>query len=365
MQTDGYRYSVCVARRPWLCVLLLATWVLHVNYMYAMQIRVQLDAPRAHGATHSSQLAPENWPMLGDTCDELPSVFVAVAMVSVGEYTNASLMQLAAPNTGVERNVIGFVMSIVRYNMSLLALTIDRAWLWGCEGDSRDPPSWLDVLAVYVPDMSSWRYGHVSSMKVRYLPDTIRVDLTGVRFTVSMRYDVHQFGVHAGSGFATITGVGSLWLDEISLRLVDVGEDNAVSIVCGGDIAIDALVFDGDYHATEGLFMGGGIQRPDLIGYICDGFETRNHNPLATGWQWLGPGEPTIGLRARVAGYIKTVCSAPTRLERACGRCVLPYAWPVAALRVTTVALNDDPIGFVIYSLVAVGVILCCICCLL
>ena len=350
MDTDESRRTAHNDRRPWLFILLLATCILHdMEYMHAPPI--QPWATRVSVMTRDTR----------HSCIALPVVFAAVAMERAVAYGNMSLVRLAVPNPGVERNVIGSIISIVRYNMSVLVLTIEHAWVQGCERENVDRPSWLEVLAAYVPDVSSLRSGHVSSMKARYLPDTFRVDFTGVRFTVSMRYEVHHFGVHAGSGTATITGVGAVWLDDISLRLVDVrGEHDSVSIVCGGDIAIDGLVFDGDYHHLEGLYMEGGIERPDLLGYICDGFETRSHDPLATGWQWLGPGEPAPGLRDRVAGYIRTTCAAPTLLERTCGRCVLPYAWPAAVIRVTTIALVDDPIGFVICSLIAVYVIVYC-----
>ena len=352
MHTDEVRITLCVKRRLWLFVLLLATWVLHVNYVNAPPI----DLPLAASTVHATD-APATWPLFSDNCVDLPRVFIAVAVDLAGEYVNASLVQLADPNPGAELNVIGLVMSIVRYNMSVLAFTIEHAWLRGCDGDMRDHLSWLDILATYIPDLSSLRPGRVSSMKARFLPDKIRVDFTGVRFTVSMRYDVHHFGVHAGSGRATISGVGALWLDEISLRLA--GEEHAVSIACGGDIVVEGIVFDGDYHNTEVLFAGSGIQRPDLVGYVCDGFETQNSNPFATGWQWIGPGEPAPGLRERVVGFIHTACSDPTLIERACGRCVLPYVWPGVALRLTTAAWFDDPFGFVLCTLMMVYVILC------
>lgn len=308
------------------------------------------NAPRVHGAMRESTRAPDAWQWPNTNCIELPRVFESIAAEIAGDYANTSLLQLSAPNPGVELNVIGLFMSIFRYNMSVTALTVERTWLRGCEGHTRDRPSWLEVLAAYVPDLSSLQSRQASSMKARYLPDAIRVDFTGVRFTVSMRYDVYQFGVHSGSGTATITGAGTLWLDDISLHLADVGED-AVSMECGGDIVTEVVVFDGDYKFTEVLYMGGGIQRPDLIGYACDGFETRNYNPLASGWQWIGPGEHARGLRDRVAGFIHTACTNLTFIDHACGRCVLPRTWPAAALRLTTAAWSDDSIGLVLCAL--------------
>jgi hypothetical protein len=68
--------------------------------------------------------------------------------------------------------------------MSVRNFAIERMWLQGCGGDTTDNLSWIDVLAGYVPDVSSWRHGEPASIKARYLPDTIRVDLTGVRFKV-------------------------------------------------------------------------------------------------------------------------------------------------------------------------------------
>lgn len=113
--------------------------------------------------------------------------------------------------------------------MSVRAFALERAWLQGCEDDNiRDHPPWLEILAKYIPDTSAWRPGSTAYMKASYLPDTIRVEFTGMRFTVSFEYDVHQLGIHTGSGKATLHVTGTIWIDGISLRLEDIERDTGM-----------------------------------------------------------------------------------------------------------------------------------------
>lgn len=308
------------------------------------------------------EIATDERPLHMDKCMEVPLIVNQIAMNHVAVFANKSLQKLVIPNPGAERNIIGSVMSIVRDNMSVRNFAIERMRLQGCGGDTTDNLSWIDVLAGYVPDVSSWRHGESASIKARYLPDTIRVDLTGVRFTVAVRYNVYQLGVQTGSGTATLVCAGSLWLDGISLRLDDMHKEQGESSMgCGGVIAIERVMFSGAYHNTEGLYMEGGILRPDIVGYVCDGFETENQNPFATGWEWLGPGERAPGLRVIVARFIRTTCADSTPMERAVGRCALPYTWPVAALEVATVTWSDDPAGFSFCTFVTVYIIVYCV----
>lgn len=314
------------------------------------------------GARNVPDVIMDPPPRLMRNCVGLPIFFTQVVMEHVGVCMNTSVAQRAIPNPGAERNVIGSVMSIVRHNMSVQTFSVERVWLQGCDTDMPGHSSWFELLAAYIPDMSSSRYVQPSSIKARYLPDTIRVDLTGLRFAVTVLYDVDQFGVHAGSGTATVTGAGSLWLDGISLRLADVwNEHNVSSIGCGGNIEIEKVEFNGDYSHTEGLYMSEGILRPDIVGYVCDGFERQMYSPFVTGWEWLGPGERSPSLRETVAGFIQSVCAEPTLVERAVGRCCLPYTWPVAALHIMMAAVNVDPVGFTVFVLIAVYVLLYCV----
>lgn len=346
-------------RQPWMLILLINAYALHL--LYKFKFAPQLEAQTYHAATdnHAARSQRRQQPH----CTPLPTLFNKVATEEAATYTNTSRIQLAIPHTGLERNVIANILTILRYNLSVPTLTFEHAWPQGCISQHNEQLSRLERLTLFITHTHSSppQIDHKTHFQARYLPDTLQMEFTGVRFTVTVQYDVQQLGIHTGSGIATLTGTGSVWLDDISLRLEDIAQDQGRSMGCGGDISIEQLEFHGDYHHTEGLFTGEGIQRPDIIGYVCDGYETRNNNPFATGWEWVGPGEQEPGLRNRVARYIQSKCTHPTLIERACGMCIMPYTWPAAALDATKEAFSNDPIDTSLFTLTAIYIILYCI----
>lgn len=73
--------------------------------------------------------------------------------------------------------------------------------------------------------------------------------------------------------------------------------------------------------------IGEGIQRPDTVGFACDGFESAVANPFASGWQWVGPGVRPPGLRDKARRHKAALRArtAPTHTAHApdCARAVL------------------------------------------
>lgn len=314
-------------RKPWLLIALLSTSILHIAistpFTYTPPPTFQQKNVAASTDAHH-----------GTTCAALPAMFAKVATEQAADYMNRSLVQLEIPNPGAERILIASIMSIERYNLSVRTLHVEHALPQGCS------PTYI---------------------KARYIPDTVQVQFTGVHFKIAVQYDVHQLGIHAGSGLATMTVTGSLWLDGISLGLPQINQGQATTIGCGGSLDIEELKFHGDYHHTEGIFTSDAIiHKPDIVGYVCDGHETQNHNLVATGWQWIGPGDQPPGLRDRVARYIQVACAHPTLIERACGTCILPYAWPAAAMHAMAETWTSDPIGTILYTFTAIYTVLYC-----
>ena len=111
------------------------------------------------------------------------------------------------PNPGVEVNRLG-LMELHRYNMSLTSLELGEITLTGCSYAGRGR-SRLEAWTGVIPDRPLAADG--VSIKERYLPDSIRLEVRGIRWTSTMRYHVQELGIPLGGGEATFSGKGRMW----------------------------------------------------------------------------------------------------------------------------------------------------------
>lgn len=104
-------------------------------------------------------------------------------------------------------------------------------------------------------------------------------------------------------------------------------------ISCTTDIAITEMNIGGLWHGMEPFYMGGGLNAPDIEGLVCDGKENDNyHNPFTTGWEWLGPGQRMMGVRARMVDFLQKRCTDPSApfAQRIIGECWFIDEWDQA-----------------------------------
>lgn len=295
---------------------------------------------------------------------------VAIANVIVATFmAEHPLSALAPPPEGVEVNTYALTTNVYRANNTLESFSYEGIKLYGCERDGIERErSWFERLLDATPDALSDVWGVApASVKDHYLPDAIRMEVTGVRFTGTLKYHVTQLGIPAGSGDLRYEAGGTIVYDDISIRMSDIEADRGAAgrpVRCGGTVQMMSLNYTGPYHGSEWMYMGNSPLRPDMMGFICDGHETENHNPLSTGWHWVGPGPPPTGLLAKSRESLQEKCALATPVERLLGFCVFPWAWPQAMVRLAEMrpGAATAVLGFycVLPAAFWLGVIWCC-----
>lgn len=136
----------------------------------------------------------------------MPEVYARIATEQIRAYMAGQGLP-TPPNPGVEVNRLG-LMELHRYNMSLTSLELGEITLTGCSYAGRGR-SRLEAWTGVIPDRPLVADG--VSIKERYLPDSIRLEVRGIRWTSTMRYHVQELGLPLGGGEATFSGKGRMW----------------------------------------------------------------------------------------------------------------------------------------------------------
>lgn len=144
-------------------------------------------------------------------CHELAPFHTTVANAQLQEYMR-DLVLPTPPLPGVERMRSGLLESY-RYNISILTLKLGRMSLVGCRYKGRHPLSesiTLNERKAFNSQVSSWS---------RFLPDSIRIKIPDVEFTLSLRYHVQELGAYLGGGPVILKGMGTIWIDDLSIKV--------------------------------------------------------------------------------------------------------------------------------------------------
>jgi len=311
-------------------------------------------------------------------CKRLPKFYEGVATAKLQDYLTTELKLPTPPDPGAEKqHMLGLIPTdTYRFNMSYRKLKVGSVKLVGCLYEGRKAGAlWLDSLDAYhklaksvrnkadalgdsvlgslggavgasdgaYQDFKEWHAGWKhglaakaaakakGTLRERFFPDAIRVEVSDIEFEVQYAYSTYNaLGVHLCSGPITVTGHGSLWFDDLSLKEKDLeamvgGLGRPLS--CGGDIKLDDLQVGGICSFVSSQYKDG-FARPDLLGMACNGFEAVNHNPFSDGWHWVGPGERPAGLVGKVQEFTKKSCgSVDYDMNR---RCMFTDGWEQA-----------------------------------
>jgi hypothetical protein len=144
-------------------------------------------------------------------CRELSPFHTTVANVQMEEYLRG-LELPSPPLPGAERMHSGLLESY-RYNVSLLSLKLGPMSLVGCRYKGRHPLSesiTSNERLAFNSQMSSWS---------PFFPDSIRMEIPDVEFTLSVLYHVQELGAYLGGGPVFMKGKGNIWIDDLSIKV--------------------------------------------------------------------------------------------------------------------------------------------------
>ncbi|EOD25943.1 hypothetical protein EMIHUDRAFT_443543 [Emiliania huxleyi CCMP1516] len=187
------------------------------------------------------------------------------------------------PNPGVEQQHIVPFVTAYRTNSSVAGIKIGRVVVSTCRQSNKGFP--LDPLF---------------SAK----PSHVRVVVQGLQINITANWWATEAGYYLGGGNYSLAMAGNVTLDRISLDRDDLLHGRAVPS-CEGELTVVDQAFTGPSALVEVVKRVS--SEPDALGQACEGRERDASNPLASEWEWLGPGPPPVGLRAELNDLLRNL----------------------------------------------------------
>jgi len=91
--------------------------------------------------------------------------------------------------------------------------------LIGCRYEGRESYAWEAFIDGF-HDLGYTLTGidRLDSVRSKYFPDSIRVEVSGIEWTERMLYEVRSLGIYMGGGNVSVAGEGSMWFDDLSIE---------------------------------------------------------------------------------------------------------------------------------------------------